>query len=110
MHPAWATFFRTCVVLILTGALALRHPLSWGNETTKGLLYLVASGIATGLSWACYFQALSVQETTRVAALDRLSVVFTLLFAYLWLGETVSWQKLVGVIVMAIGAVLVSLG
>jgi transporter family protein len=109
MHPAWATFFRTLVVLVITAGLALRHPLAWGQETQKGLLYLLASGIATALSWACYFQALSLQETTRVAALDRLSIVFTLLFACLWLGETLTWQKGFGATMMAIGAILMSL-
>ena len=109
MHPAWATFFRTLVVLLLTWALALRHPLNATGESTRGLLFLAASGGATALSWACYFQALSTQDVTKVAALDRLSIVFTLLFACLWLGEKLTWKNGLGVVLMALGAILVSL-
>ena len=109
MHHAWATFFRTAVVLGLTWGLAVRHPLNWSQESTRGLCFLVASGLATGLSWACYFQALSGQQLTRVAALDRLSIVFTLLFACLWLGEKLTWKNGLGVALMAAGAILISL-
>jgi bacterial/archaeal transporter family protein len=71
-------------------------------------LFLVASGLATGLSWICYFRALSMGEASKVAPIDKLSVVFVVLLAWPLLGETITWPKGAGVLLIAAGAIVLA--
>src|SRR6478752_1990987 len=84
-----ATAVRTVVVLIFTWILALSvTPVSALPELSRrNWVFLILSGLATGLSWICYFRALQMGEASRVAPVDKLSVVFTLILAALFLKE-----------------------
>ena len=68
-----------------------------------------SSGIATGLSWLCYFRALQLGEASRVAPIDKLSVVFVLVFAALFLGEALTWKTGLGGALIVAGAVVLTL-
>jgi transporter family protein len=105
-----ATAVRTSVVVVFTWLLALatRSP---GSQpfTARTWLFLTLSGIATGLSWVCYFHALQVGEASRVAPIDKLSVVFVIVLAALFLGERLTWGKGIGVLLIAAGAITIAL-
>jgi transporter family protein len=76
----------------------------------RTLLFLVLSGLATGLSWLCYFRALQLGPASRVAPLDKLSVPLVMLFAWLLLGEKLTAPALVGGLLITAGAVVMVLG
>jgi len=79
------------------------------NITSKSFLFIVASAIAGALSWLFYFVALKNGPASGVAALDRLSVVFVLLLALIFLGESLSWKSGLGAVLVTVGAILMSL-
>ena len=93
-----ATFYRTIVILAVSALLvSLRH--EWQLPATlsyKGLTFLVLSGVATGLSWLCYFRALQMAPASRVAPIDKFSVVLVVLFAVLFLSERLTWKVGIG--------------
>jgi transporter family protein len=106
----FATFVRTCVVVVVLAVL-LTATGQWENPirlTSKTLIFLGLSGLATGASWLCYFRALKLGDAARVAPLDKLSVVFVAVLATLFLGERLSWVNWAGVMMIAAGAVLVA--
>lgn len=72
----------------------------------KVLFFIILSGIAGALSWLFYFFALKIGVASGVAAIDRLSVVFVVIFAILFLGEKLSWQTAIGALFITIGAVI----
>lgn len=106
-----ATAVRTSVVLVFAWSIALAtNPLaSVAALSRRTLLFLVLSGLATGLSWLCYFRALQLGEASRVAPIDKLSVVFVLVFAVAFLGEAFTWKTATGGALIAAGAVLLAL-
>jgi transporter family protein len=73
-------------------------------------LFLALSGLATGLSWICYFRALQLGPASRVAPLDKLSVPLVILFAWLLLGEKLNAPALIGGLLITAGAVVIALG
>lgn len=105
-----ATAIRTTVVVVFAWAIALslgsHHNV--GEIDRRSWLLLGASGIATGLSWICYFRALSLGEASRVAPIDKLSVVLVILLAWPLLGEALTARKLVGGLMIAGGAVVLA--
>ncbi|MGM0584937.1 MAG: EamA family transporter [Pseudomonadota bacterium] len=105
-----ATFVRTAVVLALTGAIALsgRAFEGAGALSTRNLIFLTLSGLATGASWLCYFRALNLGEASRVAPVDKLSVVFVALLGALLLGERLTPLQWAGVGLIAAGAMLLA--
>jgi len=106
-----ATAVRTSVVVVFTWLLALltRTAAPFQHFTSKTWLFLALSGLATGLSWLCYFRALQMGEASRVAPIDKLSVVFVILLATLFLGEKLTVGKGVGVVLIAAGAIAIAL-
>lgn len=76
----------------------------------KALLYIVLSGVAGALSWLFYFVAIKNGKVSQVVPIDRLSLVFAVIFAFLVLGEKVSAKALLGVLFMTVGAIMVALG
>ena len=106
-----ATFLRTLVILLVTALLIwARH--EWQRPDSlspKGVAFLVLSGIATGLSWLCYYRALQTGPASRVAPIDKLSVVLVVLFAVPFLGERLTWKVGLGSILVTAGAVLMAL-
>ena len=106
-----ATFYRTLVILGVSAALVSARQ-EWQAPSTlshKGLVFLVLSGIATGLSWICYFRALQLAPASRVAPIDKFSVVLVVLFAVLLLGERLTWKVGIGSILIAGGVILTAL-
>lgn len=106
-----ATFIRTLVILTVM-ALLISARQEWQRLdvlSTKGVMFLVLSGAATGLSWLCYYRALQIGPASRVAPIDKLSVVLVVLFAIAFLGERLTWKVGVGGILITAGAVLVAL-
>ncbi len=110
INSDFATFIRTVVIIaILGGILTLTkewQPL--GSITTKTWVFLTLSGLATGLSWLCYFRALHLGNASQVAPVDKLSVVLVALFGALFLGENFLPIGWLGVILIAVGSVLVA--
>jgi bacterial/archaeal transporter family protein len=106
----FATFIRTVVILIIIAAILVAtaqwQPL--GSISDRTYLFLTLSGLATGGSWLCYFRALKLGDAARVAPIDKLSVVLVALFGVALLGERLSVPNWLGVVLIAIGAVLVA--
>jgi bacterial/archaeal transporter family protein len=103
-----ATAIRTSVILVFTWAIvaATYKPHEWAKITLHGWLFLIGSGIATGLSWLCYFRALQLGPASKVAPVDKLSVVFVIVLAFLFLGEGLSPTKLLGGGLIVAGAIV----
>lgn len=106
-----ATAIRTVVVLLLTWAIAFaRHEVeaipTLGKRTW---VFLILSGLATGLSWLCYFRALQLGAVSKVAPIDKLSLVFVLIFAVLFLHEPVTWKTAGGIALILGGTLLLTL-
>ena len=104
-----ATAIRTVVILVFASSVALvtnQHPLSSIDRRTW--LFLVLSGIATGLSWLCYFRALQLGEASRVAPVDKLSVVVAIALAVIFLHERLTWHHYVGGLLIFAGAVVLT--
>ena len=111
VEPNLATAIRTTVVVIFAWIIAL----SFGAHTglsqldRRSWLFLTCSGLATGLSWICYFRALSLGEASKVAPIDKLSVVFVIVLAWPLLGEALNLRKVAGGLLIAAGAVVLAL-
>ncbi len=107
-----ATALRTTVVVVFTWgiALALGKHGEIRSLDRRTVFFLTLSGVATGLSWLCYFRALQLGPVSRVAPLDKLSVPLVMLFAWLLLGEKLSGWELVGGLLITAGAVVMVLG
>ncbi|MDB5648359.1 EamA family transporter [Methylobacterium sp.] len=110
VNPDVATFVRTVVILALTGAIlfASGQAPGLGTLSARSTGFLVASGLATGASWLCYFRALALGDAARVAPLDKLSVVLVAILGVTLLGETLTLPNWIGVALIAAGAVLVA--
>ena len=106
-----ATAIRTSVVLIFVWviAYATSRPGAVRNLTSRTWVFLVLSGLATGLSWLCYFRALQLGEASRVAPIDKLSVVFVILFAALFLGERLTLVRGAGGLLIVAGAIILAM-
>lgn len=105
-----ATAIRTTVVLIFTWAIALslgQHNAISGISA-RSWVFLVLSGLATGLSWLCYFRALQLGPASSVAPVDKLSVVLVIGCAWLFLGEKLSVLKIVGGLLITAGATVLA--
>ena len=107
-----ATAVRTAVVLVFAWAIvfATREHTLLRKLEPRSLLFLVLSGIGTGVSWLCYFKALQMAPASRVAPIDKLSLAFTIALAALVLGESISWRVAAGAALMVAGALLTLAG
>ena len=106
-----ATAIRTTVVVVFAWAIAFalgKHGEIRGLDR-RTLLYLGLSGLATGLSWLCYFRALQLGPASRVAPLDKLSVPLVMIFAWLLLGEKLNAAALMGGALITVGAMVIVL-
>lgn len=107
----FATAVRTTVVVLFAWIIAF----SVGGKSVMHVpsnrtwLFLTLSGLATGLSWLCYFRALQLGPASRVAPIDKLSVILVIIAASLFLGERLTWGKLVGGTLIVAGVILVAL-
>jgi bacterial/archaeal transporter family protein len=104
-----ATFVRTVVILALCSlAVTIRGGWAWETLSPRSLRMLTLSGIATGLSWLCYFKALQAGPASRVAPIDKLSVVFVVLLAAFLLREPLTLKVGIGAALITAGAVLMA--
>jgi len=107
-----ATAVRTTVVLLFTWSIAFsvnaNAMAALSRLSHRAWIFLVLSGVATGLSWLCYFRALQLGDASRVAPVDKLSVVFAILFAAILLHEKLGWQQWVGGSFVVVGAVILA--
>ena len=106
-----ATVIRTVVILMVT-ALIVSLRAEWQRPEAlplRPLVFLVLSGIATGLSWLCYFRALEIGPVSGVVSVDKLSVVLVVALSALLVGEPPTWRTGLGAALVALGAILVSL-
>jgi transporter family protein len=105
-----ATAIRTSVILVLVWAIALAAAPAGALTvpSRRTLVFLTLSGIATGLSWLCYFRALQLGEASRVAPIDKLSVVFAIILAGLFLRERLTWQQAVGGTLIVAGSLIIA--
>ena len=105
-----ATAIRTTVVLVFAWAVAIGFEKHQGitDISRRSWVFLVLSGIATGLSWICYFRALQMGPASSVAPVDKLSVVIVILCAWLFLGESLTLSKVLGGGLITAGAIVLA--
>jgi transporter family protein len=105
-----ATAIRTTVVFVFAWAVAIG--LEKHNAITlidrRSWIFLVLSGLCTGLSWLCYFRALQMGPASSVAPVDKLSVVLVIVFAWLFLGEHLTVMKVLGGSLITAGAIIIA--
>ncbi len=106
-----ATAIRTVVVLFMAwGMVFLTHTQTGISEIgKKSWLFLILSGLATGASWLCYYKALQLGEASKVVPIDKLSVVITLLLAFVFLHEQFTIKSIVGCILIGVGTLFMVL-
>ena len=106
-----ATAIRTIVVLLLAwGMVFLTHSQTGLNSISpRSWLFLILSGLATGASWLCYFYAIKHGDVSMVVPIDKCSLVLTIIFAAIFLGETFTWKTLVGSVLLLGGALVMVL-
>ena len=106
-----ATAVRTVVVVLMAwGMVFLTNAQGGiGDISRKSWLFLILSGLATGASWLCYYYALQIGEASRVVPVDKLSVVITLVLAFVFLHEKFTVHSLIGCILIGAGTLLMVL-
>jgi bacterial/archaeal transporter family protein len=110
VNSNFATLFRTAVVLVLSGVLVWQLK-AWQSPASlppRSLLFLTLSGLATGASWLCYYHALKLGPASKVAVIDKCSVLLVVMFAALFLGEPFGWRVLIGALLILAGIVTLS--
>ena len=103
-----ATAIRTAVVLVMSwGMVFLTNAQKGISEISrKSWLFLILSGLATGASWLCYYKALQMGEASKVVPIDKLSVVITLVLAFVFLHEQFTTKSVIGCILIGAGTLL----
>lgn len=103
-----ATAIRTSVILALTWGIVFfgSHQTEIKDISRNTWTFLILSGVATGLSWLFYFKAIQLGNVSRVAPIDKLSVVFTIILAFIFLHERITLQVAIGAILIASGSIL----
>lgn len=111
VNSSLATAIRTFVVLGMSwGMVLLTHSETGIFEISKkSWLFLILSGLATGASWLCYYKALQIGEASKVVPIDKLSVVLTIILAFVFLHETVTLKSALGCVLIGIGTLLMVL-
>lgn len=106
-----ATAIRTCVVLALAWGMVFLTDAQGGigSISRKSWIFLILSGLATGASWICYYKALQLGDASKVVPIDKMSVVITLILAFVFLHEKVSTKSIIGCILIAAGTLLMVL-
>lgn len=105
-----ATFIRTFIILFMTAAI-LTFRKEWqplNALSSKTVLFLVLSALATGGSWLCYYRALQLGPVSKVAPIDKLSVALAILMSFVFLGESADWKTMVGGSLVVVGAIILA--
>lgn len=106
-----ATFLRTIVILFVSAAVVSINS-EWQRVdklSTRTLVFLTLSAIATGFSWLCYYRALQLGHVAQVASVDKLSVVFAIILAAFFLSESLTWQTAIGALLIVSGSIVIAL-
>ncbi|MCI6638260.1 MAG: EamA family transporter [Bilifractor sp.] len=108
VNSTLATAVRTIVVVIMSWGMVFITNTQGGlvQISRKSWIFLILSGLATGASWLCYYRALQIGEASKVVPVDKLSVVLTLIMAFLFLHEQVSVKSVIGCILIGAGTLL----
>lgn len=106
-----ATAIRTAVVLVLAWVMVfLTHAQSGIHDISRrSWVFLILSGLATGTSWLCYYKALQLGEASKVVPIDKMSVVLTIVLAFIFLHEQVSAKSIIGCILIGLGTLFMVL-
>ena len=106
-----ATAIRTVVVVLMAWGMVFLTKQQSGiaDISRKSWLFLILSGLGTGASWLCYYRALQIGEASRVVPIDKLSVVITLILAFVFLHEQFTSKSLIGVILITAGTLIMTL-
>lgn len=106
-----ATAIRTMVVVVMAWIMVLITNQQGGISeiSPKSWLFLCLSGIATGASWLCYYKAIQIGEVSKVVPIDKLSVVITLILAFVFLHEKFTWKSAVGAVMITAGTLIMVL-
>ena len=106
-----ATAIRTSVVLLMSWGMVFLTQAQTGisSISQKSWIFLILSGLATGASWLCYYKALQLGDVSKVVAIDKLSVVFTLIMAFLFLHEEFTLKSVIGTVLLAAGTLVMIL-
>ena len=106
-----ATAIRTAVVLFMSWGMVFLTNVQGGisDISRKSWIFLILSGLATGASWLCYYKALQIGEASKVVPVDKLSVIITLVLAFVFLHETFTIKSLIGCILIGIGTLVMVL-
>lgn len=102
-----ATAIRTCIVVLMSWMMVfITHSQSELTEISrKSWIFLILSGLATGASWLCYYKALQTGQVSKVIPIDKMSVVLTLILAFVFLHEQLTWKSLIGCILITSGTI-----
>lgn len=111
VHSTLATAIRTVVVVIMAWGMVFITNTQNGitSITSKSWLFLILSGLATGASWLCYYKALQIGDASKVVPVDKLSVVITLILAFVFLHEKFTIKSFVGCILIGAGTLIMVL-
>lgn len=106
-----ATAIRTAVVLVMAWGMVFLTDSQNGicDISRKSWLFLILSGLATGASWLCYYKALQLGDASKVVPIDKLSVVITLVLAFVFLHENFTYKSLIGAVLLTAGTLLMVL-
>ena len=106
-----ATAIRTVVVVVMSWGMVFLTNAQGGisDISKKSWLFLILSGLATGASWLCYYKALQIGDASKVVPIDKLSVVITLILAFVFLHEEFTVKSLIGCILIGVGTVIMVL-
>ena len=106
-----ATAIRTLVVVAMAGVMVfITNQQSGLAEISKrSWIFLILSGLATGLSWICYYKALQLGQASKVVPIDKMSVVLTLILAFVFLHEQFTWKSIVGCLLITAGTLFMVL-
>lgn len=106
-----ATAIRTVVVVLMAWGMVFltKGQIDLANISKKNWIFLILSGLATGASWLCYYRALQEGEASKVVPIDKLSVVLTLILAFIFLHEDFTMKSLIGTILITIGTLIMVL-
>ena len=106
-----ATALRTMVVVIMAWGMVFLTNSQGGiaSISKKSRIFLILSGIATGISWLCYYRALQIGEASKVVPIDKLSVVITIILAFVFLHESITVKSIIGMILITAGTLFMVL-
>ncbi|MCI8373246.1 MAG: EamA family transporter [Lachnospiraceae bacterium] len=108
VHSNLATAIRTSVVLVLAWGMVFLTNTQNGitDISRKSWLFLILSGLATGASWLCYYKAIQIGEVSKVVPIDKLSVILTLVLAFVFLHEAFTTKTIIGCLLIGAGTLL----